>query len=65
MPLNQQNPLLVLMALVGCIGYIGFQVACIVLAFDKNGRANAKAIFVTAVGIAISLFMLIVGLWLL
>ncbi|MFA4029168.1 MAG: hypothetical protein GDYSWBUE_001884 [Candidatus Fervidibacterota bacterium] len=64
MPLDQQNIALVLMALIGCIGYIASQAACIIFAFDRDGRVNAKALLVTALCIVISLVMLIVGLWL-
>lgn len=63
MPLDQQNIVFVLLALIGCIGYIGFQVACVVFAFDRDGKVNAKALLMTALGIALSLVMLVIGLW--
>lgn len=63
MPLDQQNIVFVLLALIGCIGYIGSQVACIVFAFDGDGRVNARALLMTVLGIMLSLTMLIIGLW--
>lgn len=63
MPLDQQNIVFVLLALIGCIGYIGFQAACVVFAFDRNGRVNARMLLMTILGIVLSLAMLIIGLW--
>ncbi|MFA4045206.1 MAG: hypothetical protein HZRFUVUK_002016 [Candidatus Fervidibacterota bacterium] len=62
MPLESLNIIWVIATLVGFIGYVASQVACIIFAFDAEGKVKPKALIVTALFIVASLLLLILGL---
>ncbi|MFA4015360.1 MAG: hypothetical protein RUDDFDWM_000440 [Candidatus Fervidibacterota bacterium] len=62
MPLKSLNPIWVAATLVGFFGYVASQVACIIFAFDAEGRVKPKALIVTALFTVASLLLFILGL---
>ncbi|HID08059.1 MAG TPA: hypothetical protein EYP10_13040 [Armatimonadetes bacterium] len=62
MPLADLNLVWVIAALLGTVGYLGFQIACVVWGFDADGNPKRRVLLGSAIGILASLALLILGL---